>query len=213
MRRKIKSNTRDSKKRNTNPIIVIVCDAKETEPVYFKNFKARNKPLEVAVVDKAAGKSFDELIQETLRAKDKYIAGTESSSSLWLVADVDVNRHTKNNEQVRQNQIEKLKKDAAFQGFKVVLSNPCFELWFLLHFSYSTGYLSDYNGVLQKLLKHIPEYKKTTDVFTMLENEMTKAILNGKKLKKHHEGLGVTLKDVKMNPYTDVFELVEELTK
>ena len=97
------------------------------------------------------------------------------------------------------------------QGFKVALSNPCFELWFLLHFSYTTGFLADYSAVHQKLLKHIPHYKKKSDVFGLLENKMTDAISNGKKLKKHHDGVGVAFKAATTNPYTNVFELVEQL--
>jgi len=41
--------------------------------------------------------------------------------------------NTPNNQSSKNRQLEKYFKDAKNKKFKVALSNPCFEFWFLLH--------------------------------------------------------------------------------
>ena len=96
--------------------------------------------------------------------------------------------------------------------FQIALSNPCFELWYLLHFVYSTSELPTYKAVEQKLSTpvHIPNYDKREDYFDKLEKNMDTAIKNAKKLKQFHVEQGKSnLFDVTTNPYTNVWELVE----
>jgi len=45
-----------------------------------------------------------------------------------------------------------------------IVSNPCFEVWFLLHFGYSTHAFQNNDEVLRNLRKKLPGHKKSLDV-------------------------------------------------
>ena len=212
MAKKIQETARGKKTKLTNPVVIIVCEGKETEPSYFENFKKRDKPLKIEIVKNAAGKSYPALIKKAVESKRKYVDGTESKWDVWCVSDVDVDYKTPDSQSAKNKQLIKYANDATQNGFKIALSNPCFEIWFLLHFTYTTGTMQNYNAVDNVLSKHLPDYKKNIDVFGFLADKLETAIANGKKLKQYHEEQGKKdFIDVAVNPYTNVWELVESL--
>ena len=106
----------------------------------------------------------------------------------------------------------KLSEDMAGKNSLITcVSNPCFEIWFLLHFKYSTSNFCSYDKVRDELLKHIPEYAKNKDVFEKLQPNQQNAIANAKRLKKYHNDLGTDSSIRRCDPSTQVYELVEYL--
>ena len=47
-------------------------------------------------------------------------------------------------------------------GIKLAVSNPCFELWLLLHFRDSPG-MQDRKQIVRLLRAQVPDYKKSVD--------------------------------------------------
>ncbi|MCL2571131.1 MAG: RloB family protein [Defluviitaleaceae bacterium] len=212
MARAIREEKRGSRKRNTHPVVIIVCEGAKTEPIYFNHFKKRDKPLRIEVVKDAAGESYRALIKAAIGAKEKYVNGTESNWAVWCVSDVDVDHNTPDNQSLRSSQLKAYAKEATQNGFRVALSNPCFELWFLLHFTYTTGHVRDCDTLIEKLSKYIPKYKKDSGIYNLLADKQCNAISNGKKLENYHQEQGKSdMIDVSVNPYTNVWELVEAL--
>lgn len=66
----------------------------------------------------------------------------------------------------------------------------CFELWFLLHFQYTTKEFNN-GSIIKELTKNVPNYKKNMNVFDKLYDKNVEAINNSKKLKKHHKNNGI----------------------
>lgn len=72
----------------------------------------------------------------------------------------------------------------------VLINNPCFEYWLLLHFEYSSGYYGVCREVIKPLKKYLPDYEKTQayytrqnhDIYLKLREKLPTAILNAKKL-------------------------------
>ena len=214
MAKTIREAPRGGKKRNPHPIIIIVCEGEKTEPIYFNHFKKRDKPLHIIVEKSAAGKNYPALIKKAVEAKKEYIDNTDVTKwEVWCVSDVDMDYKTPDNKSARDNQLKEYAKNADDNGFRIALSNPCFEFWFLLHFIYTTGYIKDYDAVVTKLAEYLPDYKKNIDVYNILEDKQAIAINNAEKLKHHHEKQGKTdYMDTSMNPYTNVWELVNALS-
>ena len=100
----------------------------------------------------------------------------------------------------------------AGKDVKICLSNPNFELWFLLHFSPIASKLDRFE-VVNKLKEYIPKYDKTLDVYDLLLNNRSIAIDNAKKLNKLHEKDEIKLISVESNPSTQVYRVVEEILK
>lgn len=94
---------------------------------------------------------------------------------------------------------------------KFIVSNPCFEIWFLLHFRYSTkGYYSSAE-VIRDLRTFIPNYEKNTEVNSIIEESIEDAYKNAKMLEKHFDELGYDRPSEGCNPRTDMPEVIRAL--
>lgn len=121
---------RRSEWRNPRLRIVIVCEGSATEPDYFRKFAAKRKnPLvQVELVEK--GGPIRQLIGRVLeiqkrltREARKSENGLDALFEVWGVPDVD--EHPKLVEALNLAEQHRL---------NIALSNPCFELWGILHF-------------------------------------------------------------------------------
>ncbi len=102
--------------------------------------------------------------------------------------------------------------DKSKPTFRAITSTPCFELWLLLHLSYSTksynasGNKSAADKLIKDLITELPSYKKnSTGWFGELIGKQNTGIANAKRLQKHNEDTAST------NPATNMHELIEYL--
>ncbi|MBW6411671.1 RloB family protein [Clostridium weizhouense] len=218
------------KKRKLNPTIVIICEGKDTETIYLDNFNSKYTKVDVRIADKNSkgknkGKATDpeNLVKKAIEIKEKdYDINEEDGDRVWCVFDVDINYNNNNAMQSKINEIQKAKTLSSKNKIRLGISNPCFELWYLLHFEYTTANLKNYDDVKKRLDKYISNYDKNKNVYSELKDNLTTAISNSKKLKKHHESLDKILPNaeneylkinaesfVKSNPYTNVSDLIE----
>jgi hypothetical protein len=181
------------RKMDTVPIhqrFLIVCEGKETESNYFERFRAPG-----IVVD------IDPLGQDTIRVVQRTIALSEEGDydQLWCVFDKDDFPKKNFNgaiELARQN------------GIQIAYSNQCFEIWYVLHFSYMhTAITRDqYYDILGKRLGH--EYKKNSvEIFDEFINRQETAIRNAKRLLNNYDPHQPADDD----PSTTIHLLVEQL--
>ena len=104
-------------------------------------------------------------------------------------------------------------KDAVYRAhslkFGVVLSNPSFEFWFVLHFVYTTRPMSR-DEACRELRKagRIPGYSKGLDVYRLLAPFEARAITHAQQLRDYH---GIRATTVASVPCTDADKLVEFL--
>ncbi|WP_083394363.1 RloB domain-containing protein [Atopomonas hussainii] len=96
--------------------------------------------------------------------------------------------------------------------FKEITSTPCFELWFILHFTYtsspleSAGLKSCGARTLEELEKYWPDYTKGANgSFNYLLTKLETAKVFGARLLAESERTG------SINPLTKVHELVSYL--
>ena len=113
--------------------------------------------------------------------------------------------------QSKQKQIEEAKKIAKEKGVEIITSTPTFELWFLLHFCYTTKEFISNNDLQNDLKKYIEGYAKNNNTYLDVKEFTKKAIENSKRLEKYQLGRGQALDSEKCNPYTGVYKVVEEL--
>lgn len=59
---------------------------------------------------------------------------------------------------------------AGKNGYRIAFSNPCFESWYLFHYTDNTGYLEDCDAVIKQLQKkgRLPGYAKPDDFYQTL---------------------------------------------
>jgi hypothetical protein len=93
---------------------------------------------------------------------------------------------------------------------KAIISIPCFEIWPLIHFTYTTkgysrnGSKSPGDNIYDDLLKVFPGYSKTmTNLFSQLNPKLTIALKNASRLSTHN------IQSKTTNPSTNMHELID----
>lgn len=211
--RKNLSNGRISETKKIIEKILIVSEGIKTEPIYFQrlvNFlKLITTDIEVTgskascpkrVVDYAI-----ELYNKSKGTKNKY-------DLVFCVIDKDTHANY-------SNAINLLNDTKYNQIFKLVNSVPCFELWLLLHYEYTTREFSKTvkNSICTSLIKdnlkkYLPDYEKNIsnlkpkDLSYIFNHEtINTAKERAKKLLKHCKDNSID------NPSTKIHDLVEKL--
>jgi RloB-like protein len=181
--------------------ILVLCEGRNTEPQYLLGFKrwCRN-PLVEVVVDPEHGVPLTlvrrakearlEAEQRAARERDDNVAYDE----VWCVFDTDEHPNLEQAcEMARGNSIE------------VALSNPCFELWLLLHFRDSPG-IQGRKDVARLLRRHVDAYDKHI-AFVIYQPGYDSALARAKRL---DAAARVDGEDGR-NPTTGVHRLTESI--
>lgn len=206
---------RGTRRRKVKPVILIVTEGSQTEPKYFEHFRTRQTNIDIRVVGSrtSSGETdYTSLIRKAIDYQNKNQISITDGDSIWVIADGDINYNNPDPVNTKNNQFVKARKLAGSKGIQIAISNPCFELWYLLHFQYTTKFLKDYSAVNASLSSFISDYKKSDDVYTSLFQHTKTAIQNAKQLELFHQKNGDFAPfELTTNPFTDVYRLVELL--
>ncbi len=181
---------------------MIGCEGKnQTEKNYFLNFnKLQN---EYRIIEAKGIKSDPEGVLNDLckSAKKEELAVNEGDIPACFI-DVDFSTN-------RKAVLKAVLKASKEQNIQIYLSNPCFEIWYLLHFRYSTRQYNSNEEVINDLKKYLNNYKKNLNVFDTLLPLVSAAISNSKMLITYHSDNKSD--HINRSPSTDVYQLVELL--
>lgn len=193
-------NSRKSKK-----VILVAFEGKnKTENNYFSNYRLRDKDYIIKLVP---GNETDpiNLVNKTIIKVKELGLNLEENDRAYCIFDTDLDER-------KNMQIIKARKLAKKYHIIMITSNPCIELWFLLHFEYTTAWLSN-NDVINKLKKYYPKYEKNINIFPEIKDKVSKAIKNAKKLESFQLDNNKIIGMVDANPSTEMYKIVEELIK
>lgn len=192
--------TRYPKKR-----VVVVCEGSKTEPDYLRLIdRASDTALvELEIIDESATspKQLVERCCRLLREAKRVARRTRDPNAkideIWCVFDVDQHLMlVEAAEQARANDV------------RLAISNPCIELWFLLHFRNQTANI-DRHAARRALSEHLPRYDKRIGSVDNLSGRYEVARDRARALGRKHEGDGTVFPHD--NPSTGVWALVDSL--
>lgn len=104
--------------------------------------------------------------------------------------------------------IIRAKEYAIKKGIEMISSTPCIELWFLLHYEYTTANLSN-DETIKRLKNHYQKYEKNTNIYSEIIKNVNEAIKRAKKLENFQLESGKTIGTVEANPSTEMYKIVE----
>lgn len=108
-------------------IIVIACEDTHAVKQYFSKFRARR--VQYKILPTVDGDSSPRAVIERLDFyRDSY--ATEEHDELWLCIDAD---HWIRGQ--HQREFSQVLQECRSKEYRVAISNPCFEVWLLLHFT------------------------------------------------------------------------------
>ena len=202
-KRTFSEKTRNKQKRKEKPMIIITAEGRnETESRYFSCFNTMDCPY-IIKIHKAGHVTDPSKLAASIRKKWKEEgAHKQIGDRALVIVDLDNNEN-------KAREIRRLKNKNDIEEY--IVSNPSFEVWYLLHYEYSTRSYMNADAVIRELKKHYQGYEKTSDMFPLLKDKMDKAIGRAERLENYHNAEEHQHPDVNCNPYTDVHKLVKLL--
>ncbi|MGW6281706.1 RloB family protein [Kribbella sp. NPDC055071] len=98
------------------------------------------------------------------------VRSADEFDEVWCVFDVD------------DFDIEPATREARRAGLELAVSDPCFELWLLLHHEDCRAFQNGYKDVVRSLQKHVGGYDKTKLAFADYAGGVTAATVRAEKL-------------------------------
>ncbi len=202
---RIISNERVRKVRKQKNKILIASEGKnKTEKTYFSNFEDGKKSYNITY---AKGNNTDplKLVKMLIKEIGELKLDLQDNDVAYCIFDTDVNP---NKNKIIEEAIELAKKN----DIKIITSSPCIELWFLLHYEYTTANM-DNEEVIKRLKKYYPKYEKNVNIYPDIIEKIDIAINRAKKLEKYQIDNNKRIGTVEANPNTEVYKIVEYLIK
>jgi hypothetical protein len=182
-------------------LLIIATEGRITEKQYFAQF--RNQRVQVKVIPTGEdNKSSPEYVLR--RLKDfRQEHELEVNDELWLMIDVD---------RWKDKKLSAVTQEAKANGFKLAVSNPCFEIWLLCHYILPTVATASCQKITEQLddkLKKVHKYgynkaKLNTDDF---KPYIKQAVQNAKQLDNNPNARWPN------QVGTHVYKIVEQLVK
>ena len=170
---------------------LLMCGGLRTEKRYFDGLRRAERNPAVTVVLKTHPKSPTEVVRHARAIRRD---NRDDFDEVWCVLDVD-----------DFQDITEATTLARKSGIKVAISNPCFELWLVLHFSYHTAHIST-RDVQRLLCKHLPGYDKSDLSFADFVSSVGDACERGRQL----DPTGAAHD---LNPSTNVWQLTLKIRR
>jgi hypothetical protein len=129
--------------------------------------------------------------------KDERRRRGRAYDEIWCIHDVDEHQN-----------LHEAAELANANGIKLGISNPCIELWFVLHFQDQTAYIE--RGAAQSLAKELLGCEKalTEEALSMLDERYDDAVNRAKGLDAKHHGDG---SPPGSNPSSSIWPLLESI--
>lgn len=186
-------------------LLIIGTEGKnKTEVLYFKEMERKQNSCHIIF---ASGNETDpvNIVKNTIRAVSKEGIVPSKGDSAFSVFDLDVDE----NKKIQLLEAARLAEKGKVQ---IITSNPCFEVWYLEHFGYTSKPFSNSGEVIKDLIKHCPKYMKNQCDIELFYPLTGMAIKNCKTLNEFHKKHS-TANDLEFeNPRTDVYLIAELLT-
>jgi hypothetical protein len=185
------------------PQILVFTEGERTEPDYVQAWHRRFRGLVNVALDRRHGTPLT-IVRHAVQAKRddaREARGGQGQAydAIWCVFDVDEHPFmAETAELARAHEIH------------VALSNPCIELWFLLHFDDQRAHL-DRHAAQRKADAHLGGGKGLDDAaFGRLTERHAVARERAQRLEAMHDGNGTTFPG---NPHSGVWSLVDSLAR
>lgn len=197
-----KPKKRNSYQRRRKSIVLLAAEGKnKTETQYFKSI-----PSSDYIIRFAPGNYTDpvNMVHALKKEYNELELDAELGDAAFCLVDSDF-------DPIKDTQLEKA--DAAAGNLiNVVVSSPCFEVWYLCHYTLSTRQYISNNEVLKNLKDHIPEYRKgMLGVWEIVGDKTENAIQNAKSLENQCLEKGLKRHTVEFTPSTEVYKIIELL--
>jgi hypothetical protein len=186
------------------PRVLIVGEGKRTEPHYLTAIRRQWDLRSVSAIPSDRGSGPESVVACAIAKKEWAQRRKRPYSRVWCVFDRD--------EHVRVAEAFAL---AARHEIELACSNPCIELWFLLHFRPWTAPLARDQAESELKRSHMTGYSKSMDkerwdsVYRgLLASREEQACRHADRLRRYHQQTAASADETSWNPYSSLDRLV-----
>lgn len=187
-------------------VIRIVTEGEKTEKIYFESVikKLRITTTKVIVTPSEYGSDPLNIVNFALNVRkdnkrENRINGEPKFDYVFCVFDKD--DHT--------NYFDAFKKGVD-NKLCIIRSIPCFEIWLLLHFRYSSRPYDNREELYRELRKEIPSYEKNIDVIDYIWDRHEDAMRNSLRLYQEQAKI-CDLERQHPNPITEIHVVIDKI--
>lgn len=187
--------------------IILIADEghNKTEANYLKSFDDVSFTLKF-VHDNSTDPV--NLMNSLVNTTEELDLSEENGDMAFCLIDADVNP----DKDIKVRQADKIAAKSKIAS--LIVSNPCFEIWFLCHHGCSSHQYYSSDEVVTALKKIYPDYCKSDDrMYFRTIGMVQDAIKNTKRLEQEALSSGKTLHTYQFQPSTEAYKVVEELLK
>lgn len=201
--RKISGDRVGKLRKPKNKILIAVEGKNKTEKIYFNNFENGKRSYNITY---ARGNNTDplKLVQMLIKEINELKLDLKNDKA-FCIFDIDTD-FTKT--KIIKDAIQLAKNN----DINVITSTPCFELWFLLHYGYTTKNMNGLD-VIKKLRSYYSKYEKNINIYPEIVDNLNIAINRAEKLEKYQIENNYKIGSVLANPNTEVYKIVDYLVK
>lgn len=201
--RNFQKKKRNDVRRKRRPVLIFTGEGKnKTEKQYFLSFQEQHGKYSIQFVNTGLDTDPRGMLKSMESAWKRYELSAKNGDKAYIVLDMDCNP-----QKVKLvKELQQLSKDIQF-----IVSNPCIEVWFILHFIYTTYQFKDSKEPKHELAKYIPGYKENMNISEILRPRLEEAGKNAEKLVSHFKAIDIKWGEADCNPMTDVAKLLKEL--
>ena len=176
-----------------------------TERNYLKGFMAEHENIVLRMVPQSA--TDPEGMAGNLASFMKEAGYSPEDGDLaFCLVDHDCNAG-------KDAQIQKALKIARKHGFELVVSNPCFELWFLCHFTAAPRNCSSSKDTVKEVMRYLPQYAKGDEnLYENTKSHLPDAVINAKMLEKRCLSRGLEEYRHDFHPSTAMYRMIEKMS-
>lgn len=201
--RNFQKKKRNEVKRQRKPVMIITAEGKnKTENLYFNSFREQHGKYTIRFVKTGLDTDPGGMLKSMEAYWKNKDLSLKDGDKAYIVLDMDCDP-----EKIKL--VKELQKSS--KNIRFIASNPCIEVWFILHFIYTTHQFKDSREPKRELAKYIPEYEESTDVSDIIRPRLKTAVKNLEKLKAHYESVDIKWGEAECNPMTEVVEILKEL--
>ena len=174
--------------------VILVVTEGDTERIFFDGLKQRGLNIEIRSErgKRTNARQLVEYCVERMKANELDVGEGDLAICVF-----DIDNNSKKDLEAALDLAEK-------NGIIVAVSNPCFELWYLLHFRDFDHHVTSYE-IQRYLSKHIRKYDKTEDYRGILIPRRNEALIRAKRIAKRRGIRNIRdYADEKNNPCTSI---------
>lgn len=196
------SKKRNSGLRKAKKIILLITEGNnQTETNYFKRFESTEYRIKFA-----QGNDTDpvKMIKSLIKQFGTFGLSSEDGDLGISLIDTDC-------ENYKTAQIQEADKLCS-ESIKQCVSSPCFEIWLLCHYEYSTRQYNSSDEVTKYLKNYIKDYSKNDEnILEETKYLIPKALKNAEKLNGYCLSLGKKPHSVEFMPSTEIAEVIKTI--